>query len=178
MIAPRGPVLVACVLLACTKPEGLGSGQRLTVSWTGADTATFDARATAERCDPLHLLEIRAISGDTGLGLAVYDSADFGSGGYLIRRPGAADSTPPAAALGVRWFSHTAVQGFQGDSGILTLTRRGDGTLSGRFTATARALNGTGRLALTGSFDGLQVRPAARGCEPPPATPDSTDGVD
>jgi hypothetical protein len=163
--------LAAClgVALACTKPEeGARTGPRLAVRWTGADTAAFGAPATAERCDTLHRIEIRAISGDTGVALAVYDSGNVRPGSYPIRPPAAADSAAPAAALAVRWFSRTAVQGFQGDSGQLSLKRAANGNLSGTFTAKAHAISGSGQLALAGSFDDLRVRPAARGCEPPP----------
>ena len=167
--------LVAClsVALACAKPDaGTRSGPRLTVRWTGADTAAFGASATAERCDTLHLIEIRAISGDTGLGLALYDSGTVRPGSYPIRLPGGADRVAPAAALALRWFSKTAVQGFQGDSGQVMLRRAANGNLSGTFTAKAHAINSSGRLHLTGSFEGLRVVPAPRGCVPPP--PDST----
>jgi hypothetical protein len=156
------------VALACATPEhGARSGPRLMVRWTGADTAAFGALATAERCDTLHLIEIRAISGDTGVGLALYDSGTVRTGSYPIRPPAMADSLAPAAALGVRWFSRTAVQGFQGDSGRLLLRRAANGDLSGTFTAKAHAINTAGHLELTGSFDGLRVTPAVRGCVPP-----------
>ncbi len=125
--------------LACAKPDaGTSSGPRLTVRWTGADTAAFGASATAERCDTLHLIEIRAISGDTGLGLALYDSGTVRPGSYPIRLPASADRAAPAAALAVRWFSKTAVQGYQGESGNVTLRRAANGDLSGTFTAKAR----------------------------------------
>ena len=163
-------VLVAClgVALACAKPDaGTRSGPRLTVRWTGADTAAFGASATAERCDTLHLIEIRAISGDTGLGLALYDSGTVRPGSYPIRLPGGADRVAPAAALALRWFSKTAVQGYQGESGNVTLRRAANGDLSGTFTAKARAINTKAYLDLTGSFEDLRVKPAERGCVPP-----------
>jgi hypothetical protein len=162
---------LACPVLVpgCTRPEaGTQAGPRLTVRWTGADTAEFGAAATAERCDTLHLIEIRAISGDTGVGLVLYDSGTVGSGTYPIRHPENADSLPPAAALGLRWFSKTSVQGFQGASGEVAVRRSAAGELSGTFTAQARALSGPGKLELTGSFDALRPRPATRGCAPPP----------
>ena len=163
--------LVAClgVALACARPDaGVRTGPRLTVRWTGADTAVFSASATAERCDTMHLIEIRAISGDTGLGLALYDSGTVRPGSYPIRLPGGADRVAPAAALALRWFSKTAVQGYQGDSGHVTLRRAANGDLSGTFRGTARSFNASARLGLTGSFDGLRIKPAARGCVPPP----------
>jgi len=172
-------VLVAALGLAggCKARDagGLG-GPRLEVRWTGADTAAFGARATAEWCDSLNLLEIRAVGGDTGVGLALYPRGGIEPGTYPIRRPEVADTTPPAAALALRWFSQAVVQGFQGDSGEVALRRAPDGALSGRFTAAIRAVSGSGRLNLTGSFDGLRPRPATRGCSTP-ATSDSAAGV-
>jgi hypothetical protein len=171
--------MVACLglTLACAKPEvGTRTGPRLTVRWTGADTAAFSGSATAERCDTLHLIEIRAISGDTGVGLALYDSGPVRPGRYPIRPPATAGRAAPAAALAVRWFSRTAVQGFQGESGGVSLRRAANGELSGTFTAKARAINAKAQLDLAGSFDGLRVKPAERGCVPPPR--DSTASAD
>ena len=75
--------LVACLGVGSpARPDGhCAAGPRLTVRWTGADTAAFGPSAIAERCDTLHLIEIRAISGDTGLGLALYDSGTMRSRG-------------------------------------------------------------------------------------------------
>jgi hypothetical protein len=167
------------------KAGGAGGldGPRLEVRWTGADTAAFSARATAEWCDSLKLLEIRAMAGDTGVGLALYPRGGLEPGVYPIRRPEIADTTPPAAAVALRWFSQAAVRGFRGDSGELSLRRAPGGTFSGQFTATAHAVLGGERLSLTGSFDDLRERPATRGCatprpDPAPALPDSTQGVD
>jgi hypothetical protein len=77
------------------------------------------------------------------------------------------------------------VQGFQGDSGVLSLTREADGTLSGRFKAGAHPVTGKGPLTLIGSFDGLRERPATRGCSTAPSSPvpphapaDSESGLD
>jgi hypothetical protein len=178
--------LLAALALAsgCRKAEGgAPTGPRLEARWTGADTATFSAPATAAWCDSLNLLEILAMAGDTGIGIAVYPRDGIASGAYPIRAPAAADSVPPSAAVGLRWFSKTAVQGFQGDSGQLSLVRAADGALSGRFTTTARAVSGKGQLTVTGSFHELRQRPATRGCSTAPPHRDSTpsdsgEGVD
>ena len=58
-------------------------------------------------------------------------------GSYPIRPPASAEHAAPAAALAVRWFSKTAVQGYQGESGNVTLRRASNGELSGTFTAKA-----------------------------------------
>lgn len=155
---------------------------RLEARWTGSDASTFHAPATAEWCDSLNLLEIVALSGDTGVGIAIYPREGIATGAYPVRAPAIADSVAPSSAIGLRWFSQTAVRGFQGDSGKLSLTRGADGSLSGRFTAAAHPVTGKGSLSLTGSFEGLRERPATRGCStappPPSARPDSESGVD
>jgi hypothetical protein len=120
----------------------------------------------AEWCPPLDLLEIRAVAGDTGIGLALFRRGGIEPGSYPVKRPEVADSAPPSAAVALRWFSKTAVQGFQGESGSVTLRRGADRALSGRFTAAARAINGSGGIKVSGVFEGLIVRPATRGCAP------------
>ncbi len=182
----RPAIAALGVSLGCRADAGqvLG-GARLEVRWTGSDAAGFRAPATAEWCDSLNLLEIQAISGDTGLGIAIYPRDSVATGSYPVRPPAAADSVPPSSAIGLRWFSQTAVQGFQSDSGSLSLTRAPDGTLSGRFNAPAHGVSGKGAIRLIGSFDGLREHPATRGCSTappppprPPARPDSEAGVD
>lgn len=153
-----------------------GHGPRLTAHWTGADTSAIAAPATAEWCDALGVLEIVVMAGDTGVGLAIFRRGGVEPGAYRIRPPDVADTTPPSAAIALRWFSQTEAQGFQSDSGELSLARAADGTLSGRFSGSARAVSGSGRLRLTGAFEELHVRPATTGCTAPPPR-DTTPGV-
>jgi hypothetical protein len=164
------------------RKEPVVSGPRLEVRWTGGEAGTFRAPATADWCDSLNLLEILAMSGDTGIGLAIYPREGISTGSYPVRLPAAADSIPSSSAIALRWFTQTSVRGFQADSGALSLTRAADGTLSGRFRAAAHPVTGKGPLSLTGSFDGLRQRPATRGCSTSPAPPsapdDSESGLD
>jgi hypothetical protein len=183
---PWAGVAVLALWAGCRQDPGQAGGSaRLDVRWSGSDSAGFHAPATAEWCDSFNLLEILAMSGDTGVGIAIYPREGIASGSYPVRPPADADSVPPSSAIGLRWFSETAVRGFQSDSGSLTLSRGNDGRLSGRFDAAAHAVNGKGSIRLTGTFDGLRERPATRGCStapPPPrsrrARPDSEAGVD
>ena len=180
-VSRAGCALLGVIGLAagCTGGNGRAAQgrERLEVRWTGTDTSAFSAPATAERCDTLDLLQIRAIAGDTGIGLAVYRRGGVGSGSYPILKPEVAETMPPSAAVGLRWFSRTAVQGFQADSGELELDKASGGDLSGRFAARAHAITGNAGLKLTGSFEGVRVRPATRGCVPR-ARRDSTRGRD
>ena len=149
----------------CTGKAEAPRGPRVSVRWTGADTASFSARAVAEWCAPRHLLEIRAVAGDTGVGIALYPPDTVDAGRYPIRRPDVADTiVPPSAAVALRWFSQTTVMGFQGDSGSVILERRPDGTLGGRFTAGARPLVTGTRLRASGTLDGLRVVAAPSDC--------------
>jgi hypothetical protein len=165
----HGPALLVLGLAAGCRMQGADeAGARLEVRWTGASTAAFAAPASAEWCDSLNLLEIRAIAGDTGVGLAVYHQGGLAPGTYRVYKPELAGTMPAAAAVGLRWYSQTAVQGFQGTSGELSLRRAPDGTLAGSFNAKATSITGAGRLTVTGSFEGLRERPATRGCYAPP----------
>jgi hypothetical protein len=170
-------LLVLAFAAGCRRGDaGERGGGRLEVHWTGADTATFRAPAVAEWCDSLHLLEIRAVAGDTGIELALYRPGGITPGKYPIRRPDAAASAPPAAAVGLRWFSRTEVRGYQGFEGEMSVRQAPDGALAGGFTARASAVTGSRRLKLTGSFEGLRPHPATRGCYAPPP-PDTSAGV-
>lgn len=177
---PRwAPVALVVLAAGCGKPApGEPAGPRLEARWTGSDTAGFRAPAVAEWCDSLNLLEIRAVAGDTGLALAIYPRDSLQPGDYPIRSPEVADTRPPSAAVALRWLARTAVLGFRGDSGTLTLRRAAGGALSGSFRAGTRAASGTGRLSVTGSFEELHPRPASRGCTPRDTVPDSSAGVD
>jgi hypothetical protein len=152
------------------------SGPRLEVRWTGADTAGFAAPATVEWCDSLNLLETRAVAGDAGVELALYRRGGISPGSYPIRRPDTAATAQPAAAIGLRWFSETAVQGYQSSDGEVSVQRAPGGAVAGRFTAKASAVGGSGRLELAGSFEGVRVHPEASGCHAPPPR-DTSAGV-
>lgn len=180
MRAVAGMMLVlllgACRAGSSTKP----SGPWLQATWSGAATGGIAAPAIAEWCDTLHLLEIRAVHGDTGVALALYPSEAMRPGAYPVQRPELADSIPPAAAVAVRWFGETTIQAYQGQSGQVVIDRGGR-TLSGRFEASSLPPGGTGKLKLSGWFRDLSIRPAARGCvargSVPPAPPASDSGV-
>lgn len=164
-------------------PESQGTVDgRLSVRWTGPDTASFSSRAVAEWCASLHLLEIRAIAGDTGAGIVLYPADTIGPGVYPVQRPEGPDSTrPPSAAVALRWFSKTTIMGYQGDSGRVTVERTPDGSLAGRFAVGARPLVTGARLAATGTFEDLRIVTAPSTCagrEPRDSAGRGTTGAD
>jgi hypothetical protein len=161
---PAWAWLLAGALGCHTEAQSAAEG-RLSVRWTGPDTAAFSARAVAEWCGSLHLLEIRATAGDTGLGIVLYPVDTIMPVAYPVRRPDLADTTrPPAAAVALRWFSQTTIMGYQGDSGRVTVERTPDGSLAGRFAIGARPLVTGTRLTASGTFEDLRVVTAPATC--------------
>ena len=133
--------------------------------WTGADTASFSARAVAEWCAPLHLLEIRAVAGDTGVGIALYppNTIEAGEVPDPAPRPGRHDAAAVGRACPQVVLADRG-QGFQGDSGSLTLERRPDGSLGGDSTQARDRSSPAPDCTPRGSFDGLRVVPAPSDC--------------
>ena len=167
--APAWRWLLAGALGCSSAPRG-GAEGHLSVRWTGPDTAAFSSRAVAEWCASLHLLEIRAVAGDSGMGLALYPADTIEPGTYPVRRPDVADTTrPPAASVALRWFSKTTIMGYQADTGRVTVERTPDGSLAGRFTIGARPLVTGARLNATGTFEDLRIVTAPAACAGRPA---------
>lgn len=152
-------------------PARSGAGQ-IDVRWTGSERGRLSGKAVAEWCAILRLLEIRAIRGDTGIAVAIYPADTVTPGEYRVIDPAKAESLPPAAAIGLRWASQTAIKGFQGESGSVVLERSTSGELSGRVTAAGRSVTDTQRVTIEGSFRDLTIRTQGRGCAPPLEDPD------
>ncbi len=175
-----GLVFGLWLMAACDTSESLRSqAGRLEVRWTGADTGKISALAAAEWCEDRVSLEIRAIQGDTGLGLALYPLDSIVSDSYRVVEPTRADSARPSASVALRLFSQTAIKGFQGDSGTVILKRSRSGQLSGSLAARARSVLNGAQIRLSGRFERVAVVPQERGCtaEPPDTTEMQSDSV-
>lgn len=174
----RIPALAAAAVagaLACSRPAKPAETARLSVEWTGSDTGKLSGPATAEWCDSLKLLEIRGIQGDSGLALALYPTDTIRPDSYPVLPPARADSTPPAAAVALRWFAETAIKGFRGDSGFVVVEAGRGSEIGGRFVTHAASVSDTGRLTLRGSFRNLAIARAPRGCLMAPPPPEQGD---
>lgn len=168
------------LLAACDPRETQQShAGRLEAQWGGADSGKIAAEATAEWCADRLWLEIRAIRGDTGLAIAVYPVDSVVSDSYPVVEPTRADSVRPAASVGIRLFSPTAVKGYRGDSGAVVLVTSGSGQLSGRLRASALSTTSADRVTINGKFERVPMVPQKRGCtpKPPDTNPDTTDTV-
>jgi hypothetical protein len=159
--------------MACDAGESEQSqAGHMEAQWAGADSGKISVRATAEWCADSLWLEIRAIQGDTGLAMAVYPMDSVESDSYPVVEPPRADSSRPAAGVGLRLFSQTAVKGYQGDSGAVVLVRSRSGQVSGRLAARARSVQNGELIRLRGKFERVAIVPQERGCKP--ASTDST----
>jgi hypothetical protein len=163
--------------MACSPGGSDDSGTgSLEVEWTGADTGKLSAPAVAEWCEGLRLVEVRAVHGDTGIALLIYpagsrgrsDSAARGDsitpGNYRVISPSRADSRRPSAAVALRWFAETSIQGFRGDSGMVVLEATGPGMSAGRFFAYLGSTTENSGITAKGFFKGLSVTPAPPDC--------------
>jgi hypothetical protein len=166
-LAALGRLAVVVLVLgtACSRDQPAGSpGSTLEVKWVGSDTGKLVAPVVAEWCDSLRVLELRAVRGDTGIALALYPAESVTAGHYPLVPPERGDSTRPSSAVALRWFAETSIRGFQGDSGSVSLAAGGPGAGGGSFAARLRSTTEGSRLHVTGSFQGLTVRPAPPEC--------------
>jgi hypothetical protein len=164
---------------ACSRPAAIPSDRaRLEAGWTGSDTGKISAAATAEWCDSLRVLEIRALRGDSGLALALYPMDSVRPGSYPVLPPIRADTSRPAVALALRWFAETAIEGFRGDSGALVVAAATSQRITGRFEAQVRSVNDADRLTLRGSFRDVPIVRAKPGCLSEPSAEPIDSGVD
>ncbi|MGH7498935.1 MAG: hypothetical protein ACREL3_08800 [Gemmatimonadales bacterium] len=168
----------ACLASACGKSSpDEKTGPFLEARWSGADSGKISGPATAEWCDSLRLLEVRAVQGDTGIGLALYPKKEFVAERYPVAPPAKADTSPPAAAVALRWFAETSIRGFQGDSGSVVVQESSRGVYSGVIEAHAHSVTDGNHVTITGSFSHLSPRPATRGCAARTASRDASAGV-
>lgn len=152
--------LVLCVAAGCNP---LGGDGRLTARWTASgdtSTATLSAPVTGRWCVGPGRLDLRAVAGDTGLGLVIYPSDSSAiHGDYTVLSPESRLQVRPSAAVALRWVGKVMVQGWWGDSGSVTLAGGPVRGLSGR--GAARLVSGLGPDSVTTlafEFSGVRVR--------------------
>jgi hypothetical protein len=169
-IAPR-PILVFVLGAACARqPSSTAEKAHLDVQWNGSNGGRIEGTAVAGWCAERRVLQISLVQGDTGLALALYPDRALGNGVYPVVDPIRAESMAPAAGIAVRWLTQTTVQGFQGDSGRVSLERAATGRVSGQVDARARSVVDTQRIRLSGTFRDLVVVQDTLGCGPADTT--------
>ena len=86
-------------------------GPSMDISWTGADTGSVSLAASATPCGAgpgAH----RAVSGDTGVAIALYPADGPAPGTYPVSA-GAEAVAPPAASLGPRWGASSKMAAYR-----------------------------------------------------------------
>jgi len=159
MSLPIGPWVrrTSCVLgamLLTARCGHGGGGPYLSASWTGSDTGRIAVRAVASWCPVANRLEVKAIQEDVGLALAIYPEVELSSGEFPVFDPGIDTVHRPGAAGVARWFTEKQLQGYQSDSGRMTLARSGD-KLQLQFKLRMRSLGGEETIRATGRATGL-----------------------
>jgi hypothetical protein len=139
---------------------------RLEAVWTGSDKGRMAAPATAIWCREARIAQVSGLIGDTGVSLLIHPDDSVAEGRYRIVDPDSARNSR-AAAIGLRLLGQTAVVGYQGRSGWLTIERVARGRLSGQFESTAKVVTAlAGTVKLSGRFQNVPVRPGGSACPP------------
>lgn len=160
---------LAAALAACGRASA-PEGGRVTATWRSDDTTRTDVEgwtsaASARWCERDGRLALLAVSGDTGIGVAVRTTA-LAPGRFAV-----ADSAGglPAAKLALRLLGDVSVEGFAARDGEVTLTEAGR-TVSGRFGGTLRLAGATeegAALRLDGAFERVPVVAGDSACGGP-----------
>jgi hypothetical protein len=174
---PRHLFLIGLLLpAACRSSKGVlgsadevGSGGKLSASWIGSDTGKLTAPPRAVFCREGSRLELLALNGDAGLGLAIYPVSEVAAGAYDGFEPGADSIRRPGVTAAVRWFTEKEVEAYQSDWGSLALTRDGP-RIAGNFALHMRKVGeAEDSILLNGRFSGVTPGPCPGDSVPPPA---------
>lgn len=150
---------------ACGPTPSKAAPGDLDVSWRGAERGRFIAPLEASHCVESGQVELLAIRGDTGIGVALFlgDSATIRPAEYPVVPGSQLEEPRPGATVGARWFATTTIAAFEGSTGKVTLTSAGQ-LLSGTLDASFTALDSPDTLQVTGSFSQVPVVKADSNC--------------
>ena len=137
----------------------------LDVTWRGTERGRFIAPLEAIYCAESRQVELLAIRGDTGVGMALFlpDSAVVRAMDYPVVPGSQLTELRPGATVGARWFATSTITAFEGMTGKVTLSETGD-ALSGTIEAGFKALDRPDTLQVTGSFSQVPIVKADSNC--------------
>lgn len=164
-------LLVSTGLAAC---EAVRSRGQLEAKWGGHDSGHVSAPAHGVWCPESNLLKLTGVKDDAGVGIAVYPVDSLTSGDYPVTDPAGDSTTRPRSALAIRWFTDQEIQGYQGDSGVVSIDRRGS-TVFGRIDATMFRAATYDTLHLTGTFRAVRMNEDSAACAVDSITADTMD---
>ena len=157
-------LLVFGAAAACGS-RGAGPAARLSARLIrqSHDTLRFEAGALANRCGHAGGYGLVLQGSAHGNGVLIYVRSDSAANGDFPLMARADSTTPRGAIVAARFQTGDLARGVVLDSGAVALTRAGD-----ELTATARGAGaevaGTGRVALTASFESVRIGPDTVQC--------------
>jgi hypothetical protein len=162
--------------LSCRKPPPAHDlGGNVTVSWVGAASGHFAARATGAWCPLDSLVEILAVSNDTGVGVTLITSGSVAAVQYPVISSVVGADWRPMGLASLRIASDTALKGYEANSGLVQVTKGDASLVSGTVDVRLRQSEGNDTLRMSGSFDRVPIKPAVGPCgrspKPKPAKP-------
>ena len=174
MISHRLRLVLLLPLIAACRSDGTGpeTGKgSFSAWWVGTDSGKLTARPRAVFCSDGNHLELFAVQGDAGVGLAVFPSQDLSAGTYDAFDPWADTVRRPGVSVAARWFNDKDIPSYQSDWGSLELTMKGP-ALAGGFAMHMRKVGAeSDTIMITGSFSGIIPVPCAADSVPRPAPP-------
>ncbi|HKV76246.1 MAG TPA: hypothetical protein VJN95_17135 [Gemmatimonadales bacterium] len=157
-------LILLSVITGCT--GGASGDGRLSARWKGGDSGQLSAPATGAWCSVGGLLEVMAISGDSGMAVLLYPTNGVRSASFSVIDPLRETVHPGAAAVAARWPSAEQIIGYRGVSGTVTLKVE-NGTLSGEWQGLLlRPGAERESLHVTGHFDGIKADSSPGACPP------------
>jgi len=137
----------------------------LWATWYGDERGQFIAPLKVTHCAESGLVELLAIRGDTGIGIALFlrDSSRIDTTSYPVL-PGSLLNEPrPGATVGARWFATTAISAYEGVAGTVKIQSAGS-ALKGTIDAKFQGLDKPDTFRLRASFVQVPVVRADSGC--------------
>lgn len=162
------PLAVLCLLglIGCARRTPKAKLGDIHAVWYGAERGRFIAPLKATHCAESGLVELLAIRGDTGIGVALFlrDSSRIDTTAYPVL-PGSLLNEPrPGATLGARWFTTTAISAYEGVAGTVQIQSAGS-ALRGTIDAKFQGLDKPDTFRLRATFVQVPVVRADSGCK-------------
>jgi hypothetical protein len=158
MIVRRMVLAMLLPFVAACRGDGTGPAAgagSFSAAWVGADSGELNARPSAVFCSDGNHLELYAMRGDVGVGLALFPGEELRVGTYDVFDPGVDSVHRPGVSGAVRWFTERDIPSYQSDWGSLELVKRGT-ALAGNFAIHMRRVEAdTDTIMVTGKFSGV-----------------------
>lgn len=134
------------------------------VEWAGVVRGKLVAVAAGTWCQADSLLEISAIRGDSGFGIALIEPDSVRPGQHPVVAPSVPVPWRPMALAALRWVTDTAVKGFEANSGNVVITAVVNREVSGTINVRLKQTDTNDTVRLTGRFTKVPWTSAVGSC--------------